>query len=209
LDEVEKRLGASGLKQLLSKHRLSLAAVTTYNLPPTRYARLLGELGGGLLVRESKYGKVTDLHGQMTAFLETLKPDLAAAEENNYRVAIENHRVALLDTLDSIRLFVEMTAPYPRLGIALAPYHLQAAKISVEDAIRAAGSKLFFIYAWQHAEGLAQLPGIGSADFRPWLNALTEIGYTGCTNAFMHGDVPFDSMLENLTKSRRYLESAL
>lgn len=206
LDEIETRLGADGLKAVLRKNHLTLAAFTCYNISSTRYAGLLGRFGGGLVVRESKYGRVANLRQEMAAFLESLKPDLASAEENNYRLAIENHGAALLDSLDSIRAFVEM-ARHPRLGIALAPYHLQAAGIPVEDAVRAAGNRLLFFYAWQKGACLSQLPGIGPADFRPWLDALTEVGYEGCVNAFMHGEEPFETMSESLAKSKQYLDT--
>ena len=45
-----------------------------------------------------------------------------------------NHADSLLNSKDSFKAFVELNRN-PRLGIALAPYHLQAAGISVEDVI--------------------------------------------------------------------------
>ena len=78
-------------------------------------------------------------------------------------MAVENHGGCLLSSLDSFKAFVELNHS-PRLGVALAPYHLQAAGISVEDVIAAAGKQLFFFYAWQHADGLGQLPGIGPTE---------------------------------------------
>ena len=63
----------------------------------------------------------------------------------------------------------------PRLGIALAPYHLQAAGISVAEVIGIAGKQLLFFHAWQHAGGMKQLSAIGPADFTPWIAALTRV----------------------------------
>ena len=73
------------------------------------------------------------------------------------------------------------------VGIALAIYHLQARKISIEEAIRACGKQLMFVYAWQQGRGLAQLPGHGPADFTPWLKTLARQGYAGWMTPFMHG----------------------
>jgi hypothetical protein len=60
-------------------------------------------------------------------------------------------------------------AQHPRLGIALAPYHLQRIEASVEEAIAICGPRLLFFYAWQAQPGIQQLPGIGPTDFTPWL----------------------------------------
>ena len=38
-------------KDLLAKHKLKLAAVTCYFVGYPKYARLLGEMGGGVAVR--------------------------------------------------------------------------------------------------------------------------------------------------------------
>jgi preprotein translocase subunit SecA len=63
------------------------------------------------------------------------------------------------------------------LGIALAPFHLQAAKIPVEEAIGIVGKQLLFFYAWQEGRGMSQLPGHGPTDFAPWLAALAKADY--------------------------------
>ena len=47
--------------------------------------------------------------------------------------------------------------------------------------------QLLFFYAWQHGEGMKQLPGIGPTDFVPWLAALARAGYAEYVNPFMHG----------------------
>ena len=120
-------------------------------------------------------------------------------------LAIENHGNALLDSLDSFKAFVDLNQS-PRLGIALAPYHLQALGVSVEKAIEICGQQLFFFYAWQQADGTEQLPGHGPTDFSPWIAALADAGYGGYVNPFMHGDVRPDAMSQALAKSRDYLE---
>ena len=94
--------------------------------------------------------------------------------------------------------------PSPRIGIALAPYHLQVAGISVTDVIATAGKQLFFFYAWQNGDGLNQLPGIGPTDCTPWLRALAKIGYRRYVNPFMHHHPQPDTMATALATSRSY-----
>jgi sugar phosphate isomerase/epimerase len=88
----------------------------------------------------------------------------------------------------------------------LAPYHLQAAGASIEEAIRLSGAQLFFFYAWQHQPGINQLPGHGPADFTPWLRALEKAKYRWYVNPFMHGEPEPEVMSAALKKSREYLE---
>ena len=89
----------------------------------------------------------------------------------------------------------------------MAPYHLQKRGISVPEAIEVCGKQLFFFYAWQHSPGSKQLPGIGPADFTPWIAALAKVGYTGCVNPFMHGEPEPEEMSAALAKSKAYLEA--
>ena len=208
LDEIEKRLGPEGLKDLLAKNHLKLYAFTCYNVGSNavypRFAEILGKAGGGVAVREARYGKVKNLTAEMKALLEQLKPQLELAEKYHSRIAVENHEGSLLNSKDSFKAFVELNRN-PRLGIALAPYHLQAAGISVEEVIGIAGKQLLFFYAWQHAEGMKQLPGIGPTDFTPWIAALARAGYAEYVNPFMHGHPGPDEMAKGLATARDYL----
>ena len=205
LDDVKKRLGARGLTHTLEACKLELFAFSVYVGGFPMYAKLLGESGGGVAVRGSEGPcDPEDLVPRMKAFLEGLKPQVALAEKNNTRLAIENHGHALLNSLDSLKAFVDLNES-PHLGIALAPYHLQAAKPSVEEAIGICGEQLLFFYAWQRAAGVKQLPGHGPTDFKPWVEALAKAGYGGYLNIFMHGDLKPDAMEAALAKSRDYL----
>ena len=208
LNDIQKRLGAEGLKELLARHKLKLYAFTCYNVGAhadyPQFAELLGQAGGGVAVREARYGKVKNLTAEMKAFFEQLKPQLELAEKYNSRIAIENHNDSLLNSKDSFKAFVELNRN-PRLGIALAPYHLQAAGIPVEEVIGIAGKQLLFFYAWQQAEGLKQLPGSGPTDFTPWLAALAKAGYAEYVNPFMHGHPGPDEMSKGLATARDYL----
>ena len=93
LDEIEKRLGPEGLKDLLAKHKLKLYSFTCYSRGYSKYAELFGKAGGGVAVRESIDGEATakDLTAKMKAFLEARKPELDLAEKHNAHLAVENH----------------------------------------------------------------------------------------------------------------------
>ena len=209
LDDAQKRLGPDGLKELLAKHKLKLYAFSTYVGGFAKYAELLGKAGGGVAIQGSAAAcKSEELTSKMKAFLESLKRLAELAEKNNSYLAIENHGSALLDSLDSFKAFVDLNR-HPRVGIALAPYHLQAIKASVEEAIAVCGAQLFFFYAWQNQPGLGQLPGHGPTDFKRWLRALANANYRWFVNPFMHGHVEPDAMTTALAKSRDYLKQQL
>jgi sugar phosphate isomerase/epimerase len=205
LDDIASRLGPDGLKALLEKHKLKLFAFSVYQGGYARYAELLGKAGGGVAVQGSAPPcKPEELSARMRQFVEGLKPLIELAEKYNSYLAIENHGNALLDSLDSLKAFVGANTS-PRLGIALAPYHLQAAKASVPEAIRICGEQLFFFYAWQQQPGVKQLPGVGPGDMTPWIRALADVRYRGYVNPFMHGHPGTDVMVTNLTTARDYL----
>jgi sugar phosphate isomerase/epimerase len=206
LDDTLHRLGPERLTELLARLKLSLFAFSVYQGGFARYAELLGEVGGGVAVRGSSQPcKPNELIARMRDFLERLKPEVELAERHDAYLAIENHGNALLDSLDSFKAFVDLNNS-PRLGIAMAPYHLQALGAPVEQAIAISGRQLFFFYAWQRAKGIEQLPGHGPTDFTPWIAALANVGYGGCVNPFMHGEVETSDMSAALAKSRDYLK---
>ncbi len=207
LDDVLQRLGPTGLQELLAKHKLRLYSFSVYVGGYRKYAELLGKSGGGVAVRGSAPPcDPAELTPRMKQFLESLKPELELAEKYNSYLAIENHGGALLNTLDSFKAFVDLNRS-SRLGIALAPYHLQAAKASVEEAIAISGKQLLYFYAWQNAPGLKQLPGFGPTDFTPWLAALAKIRYPWYVNPFMHHEPDADEMSAALRRSKAYLEA--
>jgi sugar phosphate isomerase/epimerase len=206
LDDVAERLGAEGLKTLLAKHNLKLFAFSVYSGGYERYAELLGKAGGGVAVRDSgPVCKPEELTARMRQFIEDLKPLAELAEKHNSYLAIENHGNALLCSLDSLKAFVDINKS-PRLGIALAPYHIQTLKASVPEAIRICGRQLLFFYAWQNYPDSEQLPGVGPTDMTPWIRALADVRYGGYVNPFMHGHPETDVMSANLAKARDYLK---
>ena len=205
LDDVLNRLGPEGLKELLAKHDLKLYAFSVYHGGYRRYAELLGQAGGGVAVRGSaRPCDPNELTSRMKAFLEALKPEAELAEKYDSYLAIENHGHALLDSHDSMKAFVDLN-DNPRLGIALAPYHVQGLKQSVEKAITICGKQLLFFYAWQRGRGAEQLPGLGPTDCTPWIAALAKAGYAWYVNPFMHHEPEPDAMSKALRRSCAYL----
>jgi len=206
LDDVLDRLGPGGLNEVLAKNKLKLYAFSVYQGGYRKYAELLGKAGGGVAVRGSS-GPVDpkELTSRMKAFLESLKADADLAGEHDSYLAIENHGNALLDGLDSFKAFADLNQ-HPRLGIAMAPYHLQIQNVAVEEAIAATGKQLLFFYAWQHAPGMEQMPGVGPVDFTPWIASLAKTGYAWYVNPFMHHEPEPDAMSNALAKSCDYLQ---
>lgn len=213
LADVVARLGPDGLKTLLAKHKLSLASFTAYTgkqepVGFPAYADFIGNFGGGVVVRGSDYTDVKpeNLTAKMRAFFEKLKPQIEKAAETKAKLAIENHHSALLSSPDSFKAFVDLNPAPQHVGLAIAPFHLQNLKASVEDVIRTAHSQLLFFYAWQSADGMNQLPGHGPADFVPWIKALAEINYQGYVNPFLHGHPTPEALSAALTKACAYLK---
>jgi sugar phosphate isomerase/epimerase len=209
LDDVQTRLGPVGLKKLLARNGLALYAFSVYVGGYPRYAELLGRAGGGVAVTGSAGPcSAPDMVPRLKSFLEDLKPQLELAERYNSYLAIENHGQSLLDSIDSLKAFVDLNRS-SRLGIALAPYHIQARGERVPDAIIAAGPQLLFFYAWQYdpVMSVKQLPGLGPADCAPWLAALAQVEYRGYVNPFLHDQPPPDPTSAALARSRDYLKA--
>ncbi len=208
-----QQLGADGFRQLLARHKLQVGCYTTYRTAGhaegfPAYAKFIGQCGGGVVVRESEYGKfpAEGLAEGMRKFFANLQPETDLAHKQRVRLAVENHGDALLSTLDSMRLFRTLNPAPDAVGIALAGYHLQGAGISVEEAVRVCGDQLLLFYAWQKGNGFDQLPGHGPTDFTPWLQALAAIGYHGWMTPFMHGEEPGEKMAQAVAKARAYLD---
>lgn len=208
LDDVQKRLGPDGLREILARNKLTLFAFSVYIGGYPKYAELLGRAGGSVAVAGSAGPcEPKELVPRMKSFLEGLKPQLELAEKHGSHLAIENHGATLLDSVDSLKAFTDLNRS-GRLGIALAPFHIQARGESVPAAIAAAGTQLFYFYAWQYdpAMSLKQLPGIGPTDCAPWIAALAQARYRGFVNPFLHDQPPPDETAEALARSRDYLK---
>lgn len=208
LDDVLDRLGPDGLMEQLEANELDLYSFSTYKGGYAKYAALLGECGGGVAIQGSTRPVPADqLVPAMKQFLEGLKPLAELAEKYDSYLAIENHGNALLDSVDSLKAFTDLN-DNPRLGIALAPYHIQRLDQSVTEAIRACGDQLLYIYMWQHAPNEEQLPGVGPTDMKPWVKALSEIEFKYPLSPFMHHEPEPEEMAKLLRQSVDYLVNA-
>ncbi|MGL6194179.1 MAG: sugar phosphate isomerase/epimerase family protein [Thermoguttaceae bacterium] len=207
LDSVLNEYKADGLKKILEENKLKLYSFSTYAGGYNRYAELLGKCGGGVAVQGSA-GPVPkdEIKNAMKNFLESTKPLTELCEKYDSYLAIENHGDALLNTTDSLKMFVELNKS-PRLGIALAPYHILNLKESVPEAIRSCGKQLFFIYMWQNEPEEKQMPGVGSQKMDDWLTALSDIEYKWYVNPFMHDEPKPDKMDELHKISLKYLKN--
>ncbi len=205
LDDVANRLGANGLVDCGKRNDIDLYAFSVYRGGYPRYAELIGKAGGGVAIHgAAKACKPSELTAKMKQFIEKLKPEIELAEQYDSYVALENHGGNILNTMDGLKAFVDNNRS-KRLGVAMAPFHLQGAKVSVPGAIKTVSEQLLFFYAWQRGKGVEQLPGHGPADFTPWIAALADINYAWYVNPFMHHEPSPDEMAVALKKSREYL----
>ncbi len=213
LEDVKKRLGGKGLRELMEKHKLEVAAFTLYiNCRFSDYWEMIRDYGGGVIVRSDRAKKSDpkDMTKNMKAFFEGLKPEIELAEKSNSILAIENHGGGLLNPIDSFKAFVELNPNPKRVGIAFAPYHLQGYKETpMTEFIKVAGPQMKFFYAWQRQgkknPNSHQMPGIGAVDFTPWLQALADAKYSQYLSIFLHGHPAADEMEAKVSKSRDYL----
>lgn len=229
--EQAGKMGAERFAALLAKHGVKLGIVTRYDLGPFRlqeemaFARTLGGkilVCGGRGPRGLKGGK---LKAAVAAFVEKLKPHIAAAAEHGVSIAIENHGNNLIETPDSMKWLAEF-ADSEHCGIALAPYHLPQDPAAIGRLIGDLGERLLHFYAWEHGMGchekrpkdeeLMQLPGRGRLDFGLIVAALKRIGYAGWTSVFMHPvprGIPILPTAREVTgeiaRAQKHLESLL
>ena len=223
-------MGAERFAALLAKHRVKVGVSTRYPLGPTGLAdemKWMKAFGGGIIVTGS--GGPSEPSGQaaknaVLAFLEKMKPHVAAAEENGVIIAVENHNRQFLHHPDSLRYFAEFNRS-ANLGVALAPHHLHPWIEQLPALIRDLGAKQIpFMYFQEHSEGISkkvakeielrQLPGFGGGlDYRPVIKALADIRYTGLVEIFMHPmprGIPILPTVPEITaainRARDYLE---
>ena len=229
--EQIEAMGHDAFRTLLEKHRVKLGIITRFDLGPFRLQdemKVARKFGARMLVCGS--GGPGNLEGAalktaIRKFVEKLEPHLAAAEASGVTLAVENHANALICSPDSLSWFAEM-AGSKRVGIALAPYHLEQDAKLIARIIDDLGPKLVHFYAWQHGMGchrklpkeqeLLQMPGRGTLDFTPILAALAKIDYKGWTEIFMHPVPRGIPILETTAKAtdeinraRQYLERCL
>lgn len=196
-------LGVEKVREMLDAADIALGGIACYTVGAFdlagefAIAKKLGAEAPVLVTLAPGDGslKGDDLDVAIKAFLEKLRPSLAAAEEAGGVIAIENHSHSLLQSPDGIRRFAEL-ATHERVGVALAPHHLPQDGGLVATLARDLGPKLKFVYAQQHGKGskeklpkadeLLQMPGRGPFDFGPLMRALAAVQFTGPIEIFMH-----------------------
>ncbi|WP_395751846.1 sugar phosphate isomerase/epimerase family protein [Prosthecobacter sp.] len=195
-------IGHDKFAGMLKSHGLTFGGTTRYDLGPFRLTDeipVVKKLGGTFIVTGGAGDyKVTPekLKLNVKAFVEKMKPHAALAAENGVTIGIENHINNLIDTPDSLRWLADDIRTIPGIGIALAPYHLPQDTALMADLIKHIDQKLTLFYAWEHGMGcskpmpkdeeLQQMPGRGKLDWKPLLQALKAIKFTGPTEVFMH-----------------------
>ena len=227
-------MGHDQFSELLEQYNVRLGSITRYDLGPFRLQnemKICSKLGGKLLIcggQGPKGLKGPDLKSAIKIFSEKIKPHVLTAENHGIKIGIENHSNNLINTPDSIKWLLELL-PSQNIGIALAPYHLQTLTLSAEDIanlIREINDRLFMFYAWQYGMGcmkklpkeqeLLQMPGRGELDFKPILQSLKSVNYSGYTSVFMHPvprGIPIlptaKETTEEINRSKNYLDAHL
>lgn len=229
--EQVAEMGEEAFKRLLRKNKVELGCITQFTLGAYNLQeemRFAARMGCKTIVTgiEGKKGQSgAELRAGIADFIEKMKPHMELAEALGIHIAIENHAGRMMDTEEAVKVFLDSIIS-PNKGLALAPYHLPQDEEMLANQIRMAGEKLTVFYAWQHGNGSVkkqpredeqkQLPGLGSLDFVPLLQALKEINFSGWTEIFMHSfprgtaimDTPAQ-VSEQLLRSRDYLEKCL
>jgi sugar phosphate isomerase/epimerase len=224
-------MGEELFAKMLKKYSVSLGCITQYKLGPFGLQdemRLAKRFGCQTMVTggKGKKGlKGSELKAEVKKFVENMKPHLAVAEETGISIAIENHGNNVIDSPDSLKYLAEFRSSN-NLGIALAPYHLPQDEKLLAKLIGDLGNVIKVFYAWQHGDGcmkklpkaqeLLQMPGRGPLDFKPLLQALKNVKYTGWTEIFMHPvprGIPILETAKQVTaeinKSRDYITKQL
>lgn len=196
-------IGLDKFAAMLKEHGIAFGGTTRYDLGPFKLTEEIGivkKLGGSFIVTggSGEWKNVTpeQLKANVKGFVEKMKPHAALAAEAGVHIGIENHVNNLIDTPDSLRWLSDEIRSLPGIGIALAPYHLPQDTKLLADLIRHIDQKMTLFYAWEHGKGctkpmpkedeLQQMPGRGQLDWKPLLQALKDVKFTGPTEIFMH-----------------------
>ncbi len=230
--EQISQMGDEVFAAMLKKFGVDLGASTRYPLGPLKLQEEMAWVkkhGGKMVVCGSTGPKDPEGKAAKEAvkkFLEDMKPHAAKAEELGVTIAIENHIGQAIYHPDSLRYFADFNR-FSNLGIAFAPHHLFRWPDEIPKLIRDLGAKQIpFIYFQEHSEGMMkktskeiemqQLPGLGTLDYRLIVKALSDIGFTGYVEIFMHPTprgVPILPTAAEITaainQSREYVEKCI
>ena len=225
-------MGDDAFAAMMKKFGVKLGVSTRYPLGPLKLQDEMAwvKKHGGRMVLCGSTGP-KDPEGvaakeAVKKFLEDMKPHVEKAGELGVTIAIENHIGQAIYHPDSLRYFAEFNRS-ASLGIAFAPHHLFRWPDEIPKLIRDLGAKQIpFIYFQEHSEGMMkktskeiemqQLPGLGRLDYRLIVKALSDIGFTGYVEIFMHPTprgVPILPTAAEITvainQSRQYVEKCI
>ena len=224
-------MGEDAFLALLKQHQIKLGSFTCFkfgifNMQPEM--ELVNRLGGDMVICNTPGPKNltgSALKSEIKKFAEKMKPHVEFAENLDITIGVENHGGGLINSPDSIRYLMEAITS-PKLGLAMAPYHLPQDPELMAKLITHLDSRLVHMQAWEHGMGcmtklpkeqeLMQLPHRGPLDWKPILTALKSIDYQGRTEIFMH-PVPrgipilpeISEVTAEINSARKHLESEL
>jgi sugar phosphate isomerase/epimerase len=121
--------------------------------------------------------EVTDR--RMREALDAVLPD---AERLGVRLAIEpinRYETDYLATVEEVLELVDRVGS-PRVGVLADTFHMNIEEVSIEDALRRCGERLFHVHV---ADSNRRAPGWGHLDFAGIVGVLDAIGYGGYLSA--------------------------
>jgi len=110
--------------------------------------------------------------------VEALQQCSAAAEPAGVRLALEpinRYETTLINSVADGMALIERVGS-PAFGLLLDTFHMNIEDVSIEDAIRQCGDRIFHFHV---ADSNRWPPGSGHLDFASILGVLQEIGYQG------------------------------
>ena len=149
---TSRRTRLESFAEMLRQHGVGTGpdhALRPGAIRPAGRNAVLKRFGGRVIVTGAKNADGATLRDRVKAFVDSLRPHVALAEELGVAIGIENHANSLINEPDSIRYFAEF-APSKHLGIALAPYHLPQQEGLIAQLITDLGEHLVHFQAWQH-----------------------------------------------------------
>lgn len=219
-------LGEGKLAELLESFQVRLGCLTQYALGPfglrdeIQIARRLkcpfvvanAQGKSGLGIRQKEV---------IADFAKRMKPEFALAADAGVEIVIENHGSTMLDSFDGIRWLIDYCQG-PGFGFALAPAHLPQEPELIAQVVQETAASLRLFYAWQYGQGfrnkmehekeMEQMPGRGSLDFAPAMQALRKIRFAGPIEVMMHPTprgIPIEPTVPEVTREIRAAQDYL
>lgn len=121
---------------------------------------------------EEDRGRVLDHVAELADYAAPRGVRLAVEPVNRYVGTFANRVEEILTMLDGLKR--------GNLGVMLDTFHMNIEEPSIEEAIRRAGHRTFYV---QLADSNRWAPGFGHLDFRAIIDALRECSYSGWLSA--------------------------